>query len=437
MRHFLSKHLRKRLTLRVRLTLWVMGLLLIMGVGVLALVNMAVPMMLPPADRVAPLDIPPVQWEVSLFPKEIAVSLPTVDMPGVLRIGLGEIREWQPDLLPGELPTAVTRIYPPPEVILYMQKAHEAAVSGAQEDVFHHMHIISLIGLGVIVSLGGIGSYWLAGRALRPVQKLAQTAREIDAKTLDMRLDLKGPEDELNQLAGAFDAMLDRLEAAFERQSRFVADAAHELRTPLTTLRVSLDVVRADSNTTIEDYRAMSVTLKRALIRLQQLVDDLLLLASEEPTFQKVAVAVEPILEEVLHDLKSLADEHSVTVTLTGNDELMVEGDSSLLARVFHNLIENGIRYNRQGGEVTVNVLGEDNWTVVTVADTGSGIPAEDRSRIFDRFYRRDASRSRNGGGAGLGLSIARHIVELHGGELEVQSVVGNGSMFIVKLPAG
>jgi heavy metal sensor kinase len=297
------------------------------------------------------------------------------------------------------------------------------------------MRIISLIGLGVIVSLGGIGSYWLAGRTLCPVRRLAQTAREIDAKRLDMRLDVEGAEDELNQLACAFNAMLDRLKGVFEQQGRFVADAAHELRTPLATLHASLDVVRADPNATIEDYRSMSATLKRALIRLQQLVDDLLILATEEPTFQKVAIAVAPMLEDVLHDLKPLANERSVILRLTGEEDLMVEGESSLLARVFYNLIENGIRYNRQGGEVTVNICGEDKWTVVTVADTGSGIPREEQSLIFDRFYRGDASRSRNGSGTGLGLSIARHIVELHGGELEVQSVVGIGSRFIVKLP--
>lgn len=424
LRPFLLKCVRKRLTLRVRLMLWVMGLLLILSVGLVALINMAVPMMMPPADRVAPLDISTEEWEVTVLPEDLPLTLPPSDSPAP-----PVIRDWPL----GPVPPA----HPPSEAILHIQEAYMAGVSAAQEDILHQMHIISLIGLVVIVSLGGIGSYWLAGRVLRPVRKLAQTTREIDAKTLDRRLDVKGPEDELNQLAGAFNAMLDRLMGVFEQHGRFVADAAHELRTPLTTLRASLDVVRADPNATIEDYRAMSATLERALSRLQRLVDDLLLLATEELAFQKAAVAVEPILEEVLHDLKPLANERSVTLRLTGNKDLMVEveGESSLLARVFHNLVENGIRYNRQGGEVTVNICDEDKWTVVTVADTGSGIPPEEQSRIFDRFYRVDASRSRNGGGTGLGLSIAKHIVELHGGQLEVQSVVGIGSRFIVRLP--
>lgn len=400
--------------------LWVMGLLLILSVGLVALINTAVPMMMPPAHRVAPLDISTEEWEVP-----VPIGIAPKQQPSAT--GDPEPRDWPLDRVP--------LTHPPPEAIPHIQEAHVAGVLAAQEDILRQMHIISLVGLVVIVSLGGIGSYWLAGRVLRPVRKLAQTAREIDAKTLDRRLDVKGPEDELNQLAGAFNAMLDRLMGVFEQHGRFVADAAHELRTPLTTLRASLDVVRADPNATIEDYRAMSATLKRALSRLQRLVDDLLLLATQELAFQKAAVAVEPILEEVLHDLKPLANERSVTLRLTGNEDLMVEGESSLLARVFHNLVENGIRYNRQGGEVTVNICDEDKWTVVTVADTGSGIPPEEQSRIFDRFYRVDASRSRNGGGTGLGLSIAKHIVELHGGQLEVQSVVGIGSRFIVRLP--
>ncbi|MCL0065658.1 HAMP domain-containing histidine kinase [Dehalococcoidia bacterium] len=297
------------------------------------------------------------------------------------------------------------------------------------------MTIISLIGLGLILSLGSVGSYWLAGRALRPVQKLAQAAGEIDAKRLDTRLNLTGPEDELAQLAGTFDAMMDRLEAAFEQQGRFVADAAHELRTPLATLRASLDVVRADPNATIEHYHVMNATIERALTRLQRLVDDLLLLATEEHISPDAAIAIEPILEDVMLDLKRLASEHSVTLRLTGNSDLMARGDSTLLTRVFHNLIENGIRYNREGGEVIVNVYAEGESLVLTVADTGIGIPAEQQSRIFDRFYRVDLSRSRHKGGAGLGLSIARHIVELHGGELSVESTPDVGSTFVVKLP--
>ncbi|MCL0029928.1 HAMP domain-containing histidine kinase [Dehalococcoidia bacterium] len=412
---FLPQYVRRRLTLRVRLALWTTGLLLVLSIALLAGLTLITPVMI-----VRPLDaeeeIPRPEAPPPLY-RPLGPLPPTGPPPGERHTPagpLGSIGPAKPPIGPTAppLPIAVVRAY-----------------------VRHQMTIISLIGLGLILSLGGVGSYWLAGRALRPIQQLAQAAGEIDAKRLDTRLNLTGPEDELTQLAATFDVMMDRLEAAFEQQGRFVADAAHELRTPLATLRASLDVVRADPNATIEDYQSMSAAVEHALTRLQGLVDDLLLLATEEHIPPDSAIAIEPILEEVMLDLKPLASEQSVSLRLTGASDLMARGDATLLTRVFHNLIENGIRYNREGGEVVVNVCAEGEWLVVTVADTGSGIPAEEQSRIFDRFYRVDPSRSRHRGGAGLGLSIARHIVELHGGQLEVGSTLDIGSTFILKLP--
>lgn len=418
----LSLQIRSRLTLRVRLTLWVMGLLLVASVGLLAFVNMAVPMARPLEGRIAPGET-----------RRVTLTLVTEDPEWIFP------REDVTRGLPGQVPFRIT-LFPRQEFPLSPAQpppayAYAVPISDVREDIFHQLRTISFIGLGVIVALGGIGSYWLAGRALRPLHKLAEAAQEIDAKTLDTRLELERPEDELNRLACSFNAMLNRLEAAFEQQGRFVADAAHELRTPLATLRATLDVVSSAPDATIELYRAMTATLERALTRLQRLVDDLLLLATEEPNVQKAALAIQPVLEDELLHLKPLADEHSVTLRLRAGSDLLVRGDSTVLARVFHNLIENGIRYNREGGEVVVNVYAEGESVVLTVADTGIGIPAEQQSRIFDRFYRVDLSRSRHKGGAGLGLSIARHIVELHGGELSVESTPDVGSTFAVKLP--
>ena len=376
---FLPQYVRRRLTLRVRLALWTTGLLLVLSIALLAGLTLITPVMI-----VRPLDaeeeIPRPEAPPPLY-RPLGPLLPTGPPPGERHtpVGpLGPIGPAKPPIGPTAppLPIAVVRAY-----------------------VRHQMTIISLIGLGLILSLGGVGSYWLAGRALRPIQQLAQAAGEIDAKRLDTRLNLTGPEDELTQLAATFDVMMDRLEAAFEQQGRFVADAAHELRTPLATLRASLDVVRADPNATIEDYQSMSAAVEHALTRLQGLVDDLLLLATEEHIPPDSAIAIEPILEEVMLDLKPLASEQSVSLRLTGASDLMTRGDATLLARVFQNLIENGIRYNREGGEVVVNVCAEGEWLVVTVADTGSGIPAEEQSRIFDRFYRVDPSRSSQGTG--------------------------------------
>ncbi|MDD5093199.1 MAG: ATP-binding protein [Dehalococcoidia bacterium] len=449
------KSVKRRLTLRVRLALWVTGLLLAISIGLLVLVNVATPF---------------TTTKTHVMTGQIPVTVVTAQAPEGMGILFGTSSIVPSMVVEGEdvalPPESVTVTFPsgttfpseavyqtspssPDEVgesqsytITFQPSAVEritgVSTSAVREDVFHEMRVISLIGLGVIVLLGGLGAYWLAGRALRPVQKLAQAAQGINAQTLDTRLNLKGPEDELKQLAGSFDSMLNRLESAFEQQGRFVADAAHELRTPLATLRASLNVVGADPNATTEHYREMSLTLERALTRLQRLVDDLLLLATEERFLPDTPIVLEPLLEEALLDLKPLADQHSVNLKLTSNtsgDGLMTRGDSGLLRRVFQNLLENGIRYNRSGGEVAVNVSEEGEWAMIVIEDSGIGIAPEHLPHIFERFYRADGSRARNSGGAGLGLSIAAYAVGLHKGQIEVKSTVGVGTTFIVKLP--
>jgi len=264
---------------------------------------------------------------------------------------------------------------------------------------------------------------------------VSKAAQRISASTLNTRLALDGPRDETKELADAFDTMLGRLERTFEQQSRFVADVAHELRTPLTSLRTTLEVVPADTETTLDDYRAMVAAQERALSRLERLVADLLILATSEQPFSRSEVTLGSLVEEVFSDLKHAADARQVTLRLTNEEEVVACGDEALLTRAISNLVENAIHYNHPGGEVVVTILRKDAWAVVTIADSGIGIAPEQQALIFDRFYRVDASRTRNRGGAGLGLSIVAAIVQRHGGQVQVESTPGAGSIFTVLLP--
>jgi signal transduction histidine kinase len=291
------------------------------------------------------------------------------------------------------------------------------------------------MGLILVAGLGGAGAYWLAGIALRPVRKVSEAARRISANTLDTRLAIEGPRDEVKELADTFDAMLARLGRTFEVQGRFVADVAHELRTPLASLRTNLEVVTADPGASLADYRAMASTQERALTRLERLVADLLILATSEQPLSRSEVTLGALLEEVIVDLKSAADTKQVICRLNNELDVVVHGDSSLLAHVFSNLIENGIYYNHPGGEVIVTLEQKDVWAIVTVADTGIGIKTEQQPHIFERFYRADCSRAQHKGGAGLGLSIVSAIVQQHGGKVQVESTPGQGSTFTVLLP--
>jgi heavy metal sensor kinase len=301
--------------------------------------------------------------------------------------------------------------------------------------LFFELRNISLVGLGLVAVLGGAGAYWFAGIALRPVRRVSKAARQIGANTLNTRLALDGPKDEIKELADTFDAMLERLGQTFELQNRFVADVAHELRTPLASLRTNLEVVTADKGATLNDYRTMVATQERALTRLERLVEDLLILATSDQPLVRSEVTLAPVLEEVLCDLKQRADTQQVTLRLIDKAEVMVHGNGQLFARAFSNLVENGIYYNHPGGEVVVTIDQKDDQAVVTIADTGIGIDADKQVHIFERFYRVDCSRARHKGGAGLGLSIVAAIVQRHGGQVHVESVPDRGSTFTIVLP--
>ena len=380
-------------TLRTGLALWVVGLLFVFSLILILFINVTATVTVSRSSALFVMPVPP---------------LPT---PAIEQAEL-----WTPPL-EADVLSPIT-----------------SAIEIAQQAALRQVRRISFIGLGLILVMGGIGAYWLAGHALRPVRRASQTVRQISADTLGIRLPLDRPDDELKELADSFDTMLDRLEYAFEQQARFVADAAHELRTPLSVLRTNLEVIRADSMATLDDYQELGEVLERALARVERLVADLLLLVTEErPPMDETALG--PLLEDVLLDLKSLAEEHQVVLCHTGDASVTVPGNALLLARAFTNLIENGIRYNHPGGEVVVTIRRDVAWAVVTVADTGIGIPPEEQVHVFERFYRINRSRARHKGGAGLGLSIVAHIVQQHGGQVQVESASGIGSTFTVRLP--
>ncbi len=389
--------LRQRLTLRLRLALGVSALLLAVNVGLALFINAALAVAVPSSTQVMVFPIP-------LPADEIGRTTPS----------------------------------PPVRPVEVTPQAPLAALSSqaplAPERILQQARGISMIGLGLAAVLGGITAYWLSGHALRPVGDLVRAVQQINADTLGHHLAFEGPQDELKALADAFNTMLNRLQRAFEQQSRFVADAAHELRTPLATMRANLEVILADAQAGLEDYREASTAQERSLTRLERLVDDLLLLAQGERGIAKGEVALGPLVEEVLLNLTPLAAERQVALRFSGSQELILYGNEPLLARALSNLVENGIHYNRPAGEVNVILSQEGAWAVIKVADTGIGIPPEEQRHIFERFYRADRSRSRHKG-AGLGLSIVAHIVHLHAGTIQVESTPGVGSTFTMRLP--
>lgn len=294
--------------------------------------------------------------------------------------------------------------------------------------------IISL----VVVLIGMIlSSHWLAVIILKPVKNMTETAAGITAATLHKRLDIDQLHDELKKLGIVFNTMLDGLEHSFQQQARFVSAAAHELRTPLSILRTNLEVAGDDDRIDQGEWIEFKATTERTLSRLESLTEDLLLLADgtyeREHNEDKVA-ELEDILEDVASFMKPMAEQYGVTLQLMKPCDALVKGEESFLFLVFRNLLDNAIRYNRTGGGVTVQVTQEDVQVVVRVSDTGKGIPPESRELVFERFYRMDSSRARRSGGAGLGLSIVRHLLTMSSGTAELESSSEAGSVFKVTL---
>ena len=291
--------------------------------------------------------------------------------------------------------------------------------------------------LMVLVTLAG--GYFLARRALAPVRRMADTARQISGDRLGQRIAVDNPGDELGGLAVTLNNMLDRLERSFAEMQRFTADAAHELRTPLAVIRNEAEVALRQPRTG-EEYGRVLENLLEETVRLGRMADQLLFLSRQDaglnpPVRDDVPLAT--VLQSVVENMRPVAQEKGVSLALAANPACHVRGDENQLRRVFYNLIDNAIKYTGAGGGVTLSSRLDGEVAAVAVEDTGIGIPADHLPRIFDRFYRVDPSRTGDTGGTGLGLSICQSAVRAAGGTISVTSTEGRGSTFTVRLLRG
>ncbi len=296
---------------------------------------------------------------------------------------------------------------------------------------------VLLLGLPFGVAAAGLGGYSLARRALAPVDRMSERARLITAERLKERLPVDNPDDELGRLATVFNETLTRLESSFEQMRRFTADASHELRTPLTVIR-SVGEVGLRGRRDEVAYREIIGSMLEEVDRLARLVDRLLMLSRADTGQSKLStdiVDLSELADEVAAQLGVLAEEKQQSITLERTGAPRWTGDRLVLRQALLNLVDNAIKYSPVGGRITIRVAESPAAAVVEVSDTGPGIPEDLQSRIFDRFYRLDKSRSRDNGGTGLGLSIAKWAVEVNGGQLTLEKTNGVGSTFRITLP--
>lgn len=294
-----------------------------------------------------------------------------------------------------------------------------------------------IIEIPVVLLVAGIGGYLLARRALAPVATITSLAARISGTDLRGRLNLTLPDDDLGRLARTFDAMLARVEEAFERQRRFTGNAAHELRTPLSLMRSQIDLALVRPRSA-EEYRDALREVDADLERLTRLVATLLTLSRADTGTllpERGAFDLAETVGLVLEQYAGIADEQGVRLREDTQPAPLV-ADEDLIVQVLVNLLDNALTHTPAGGEITVGCRAGPDGTTFWIADTGSGIRPEHLQRVFDRFYRADFGRARGHGGVGLGLSICQAIVEAHGGVIGIDSSIGHGTRVDVYLPA-
>ncbi len=303
------------------------------------------------------------------------------------------------------------------------------------EEIFHYM--IYFFSFGIVLSIiiaGGVG-WFLAGKALKPVDEMTRIARKITAENLNERLPIVKPDDELGRLASTFNDMIARLERSFRQIKQFTADASHELKTPLTIMKGEVEVAlksRADE----AELREVLTSILEEIDRMNEVIKGLLTLArtdvEEETT--KQPVSFDHIVEERCEQFRKLVHNRGLRLDVKIKKGVTVLVDPVRMGQVVYNLVDNAIKYTPKGGTIRVSLDTQDGWAVLRVSDTGVGIPEDEVAYIFDRFYRVDKART-GGSGVGLGLSICKEIINTCGGKIEVESTVGKGTTFTTHLP--
>ncbi|HLG15453.1 MAG TPA: ATP-binding protein [Blastocatellia bacterium] len=305
------------------------------------------------------------------------------------------------------------------------------------EDVLHGLLLALALGLPVIIAVAIGGGYLLTRRALAPVDQITRSAEHLTSRNLSERLPVAKTGDELERLSVALNQMIARIEHAFRHISRFSADASHELRTPLTIIRGELEAVVQHPQLTPEVRETIGSVLEETE-RLTRIIESLLTISrldAGEARVERARFDLGELAAATTEQMRLLAEDKHISLSCDVVAGVEVEGDRSRLKQVVVNLLDNAIKYTPPGGTVRITVSAASPQALLEVSDSGVGIPSESIPHIFARFYRTDKARSRQMGGAGLGLSIVKSICAAHGGRVEVESVEGSGSHFRVELP--
>jgi two-component system OmpR family sensor kinase len=308
----------------------------------------------------------------------------------------------------------------------------------AVQETLRNLKIFLFTAVPSVLILAALFARFMARRALKPISRIIDTAREIgQGQELSKRIPVLKIKDELGQLALTFNEMMNRLENSFAQMRQFSSDASHELRTPLTVLKGQNELILSKQRKPEEYQEVISSNLEE-INYMSKVLEDLFVLSKSDENQVNLdckQVDLRALVEEICKHAEVLAEEKNIKIIISFLEPTEIKGDEVRLRQMVWNILQNGIKYTQRGGELKISLQNEDEFALLTIQDTGIGIPEEDLPLIFNRFYRVDKARTRDEGGSGLGLSICRQIAEAHKGKIEVESKLGVGTRFKIRLP--
>ena len=318
----------------------------------------------------------------------------------------------------------------------FKDEIDKISIESAIEETTSRIYWLSIIAFILVVTIGGMCTYFVVNNALIPIVELNKNIKKINEDNLNSNLSIKGANDEIKELTISFNKMIAKLENAFASQKRFNSSVAHELKTPLAVIKTNIDVLKSSNCKSLEEYDKTLAVVEKSILKMNLIIETLLDIIRQENAPLNEIVSIDEILEDIVDDLSIIANKKNIKLKLNSyNIKNNIKGNEIMLYRAFYNVIENSIKYNKINGSIDILCYQDLNTIEVKVIDTGSGIKEEDYDEIFKPFYRCEGINSYSKNGVGLGLSLTQSVIKLHGGEIKVKSKLNEGTEFTFILP--
>ena len=318
----------------------------------------------------------------------------------------------------------------------FKDEIDKISIESAIEETTSRIYWFSIIAFILVVTIGGMCTYFVVNNALIPIVELNKNIKKINEDNLNSNLSIKGANDEIKELTISFNKMIAKLENAFASQKRFNSSVAHELKTPLAVIKTNIDVLKSSNCKSLEEYDKTLAVVEKSILKMNLIIETLLDIIRQENAPLNEIVSIDEILEDIVDDLSIIANKKNIKLKLNSyNIKNKIKGNEIMLYRAFYNVIENSIKYNKINGSIDILCYQDLNTIEVKVIDTGSGIKEEEYDEIFKPFYRCEGINSYSKNGVGLGLSLTQSVIKLHGGEINVKSKLNEGTEFTFILP--